>query len=137
MNFLLDTHILMWALLGDEKLPRPAKHLIEDTRNTIFFSVVSLWEVALKKSLSKNGNTLPNTEELYSFCKQAGYTELPIASKHTMYLEYIDGNATPIHKDPFDRMLICQGETEGMLLVTSDKKIAQYPQESIFFTPHN
>lgn len=137
MNFLLDTHILMWALLGDAKIPGTAKRLIEDTRNTIFFSAVSLWEVALKKYLSRNGDILPSPEALYNFCKQAGYTELPVTAIHTMYLERIDAGTPPIHKDPFDRMLICQAETEDMLLVTSDKQIARYPQESIFFTPHN
>ncbi len=132
MKLLLDTHILLWALADDAKLPDVARRAILDTSNQLFFSTVSVWEVALKHG--KQPDTLPVTgDEFATYCRQAGYQELPLRERHVAALEMLGypSGGTP-HRDPFDHILIAQTKAEGMRFVTHDSSIALYDDPCIW-----
>ena len=121
MKFLLDTHILLWAAYEPDKLPLQARTIIATSDNDLFFSPASLWEIAIKKGLGRKDFRV----ELPQFRRALidnGYMELPISSAHAIRTESLP----QIHKDPFDRMLIAQSESEGLILLTADSTIARY-----------
>ncbi|SOE01700.1 type II toxin-antitoxin system VapC family toxin [Caenispirillum bisanense] len=120
---LLDTHILLWAAGQPERLGRRALDLIKDTRNTPAFSVVSLWEVAIKLGLGRADFRAPDPRVLRRAWLDRGYREIPILSEHAIAVLRLPH----LHGDPFDRMLIAQAEVEGATLVTADAAIARYP----------
>jgi PIN domain nuclease of toxin-antitoxin system len=121
LKLLLDTHILLWLALKRRMLPPLAVELIEDSSNLLFFSVVSLWEIAIKRGLGRESMVDPRT--LRRNLLANGYLEVVIEGEHALHV----GILPQIHRDPFDRMLISQAITENMTLVTSDAKITQYP----------
>lgn len=125
MKFLLDTHILLWALMDHEKLSSTLKEKICDETNIIFVSAVSTWEIMIKKSLGKL--KIPNNFE--SALVEARFELLPIRVSHTMEIE----NLPEIHSDPFDRLLIAQCKIEGLTLITQDKTIMKYDNISILW----
>lgn len=122
MKLLLDTHILLWAAAQPEKLSESAQALLADTQNALLFSPASLWEIAIKSGLGRAGFQV-NARVLLRGLLDNGYEELPITSKHTIEVEALP----PIHKDPFDRILIAQATAEGIRLITADALVAQYP----------
>lgn len=121
MQFLLDTHILLWAAADDPKLTKTARALIEDQQNTLFFSAASIWEVAIKATTKSDFAIDPTV--LRRALVDSGYAELGITGQHAAMVR----NLPSIHNDPFDRILIAQAMVEGIELVTGDRKIAQYP----------
>lgn len=121
MKLLLDTHLLLWAAGTPERLSAEARLLIESTDNELFFSAASLWEIAIKRGLGR-ADFQVDTRLLRRGLFDNGYSELPIGSEHAVEIE----NLPPIHRDPFDRMLVAQAMVEGVLLLTSDALIAQY-----------
>lgn len=132
MKLLLDTHILLWALADDAKLPGVARRAILDVSNQLFFSAVSVWEIALKHG--KQPDTLPVTgSEFVKYCQQAGYFEVPLRERHVVALEMLGypSGGTP-HRDPFDHILIAQAKAEGMRFVTHDSSIALYDEPCIW-----
>lgn len=122
MKLLLDTHILLWAAGLPGKLPRTARKLIEDTENLLLFSPANLWEIAIKRSLGRDDFQV-DPRLLHRGLIDNGYEELPIASRHALAA----GDLPPLHKDPFDRMLVAQALEEGIVLLTADPLVAQYP----------
>ncbi len=122
MKLLLDTHLLLWAAGEPTRLPRDARVLIETTDNELLFSAASLWEVAIKRSLGRNDFQV-DVRLLRRGLLDNGYSELPIASDHVVALESLP----PLHKDPFDRILVAQATVEGITLLTIDPLVAQYP----------
>lgn len=122
MKLLLDTHLLLWAASDPAKLSTEGRELIEDTENELFFSVASLWEVAIKSGLGRDGFFV-DVRLLRRGLLDNGYSELPIASEHAVAISGLPA----IHKDPFDRMLIAQATVEGITLLTADVILAQYP----------
>lgn len=122
MKLLLDTHLLLWAAEGAMKLPAGAKDMMGDKENTLYFSPASLWEVAIKSGLGREDFDV-DTRLLRRGLLDNGYHELPINSEHAVTVSSLP----PLHKDPFDRMLIAQSQAEGIALVTADATIAQYP----------
>ena len=122
MKLLLDTHLLIWAAEGIERVPPDARVLMADKKNELLFSVVSIWEVAIKRGLNRPDFQL-DPRKLRRGLIDNGYIELPILGEHAVA---IDG-LPPIHKDPFDRMLIAQSVAEGISLVTNDETVAMYP----------
>jgi PIN domain nuclease of toxin-antitoxin system len=122
VKLLLDTHLLLWAAAEPDRLPRMARDLMEDVDNALHFSAVSLWEVAIKSGLGRNDFTA-QPAVLRRGLLDNGYTELPIASEHAVATAALP----PIHRDPFDRMLIAQAQVEGITLLTSDAVVASYP----------
>ena len=125
MKILLDTHILLWAAAGE--LTPEASRYVEDKMNTLLFSPASIWEIVIKRGLSR-ADFLVDPASLYSRLLTAGYQELPITGRHTMLVETLP----PLHKDPFDRILLAQAASEGIPFLTADKLLAQYPGSVIF-----
>lgn len=122
MKLLLDTHLLLWAAGGSDRMPAEAVELVNDLANELFFSPVSLWEVVTKNGLGR-ADFKVDPHQLRRGLMDNGYRELSITSAHTVAIKGLP----PIHKDPFDRILVAQATTEGMVLVTSDSIVAQYP----------
>jgi PIN domain nuclease of toxin-antitoxin system len=122
MKLLLDTHLLLWAAGQPESLPDAARSLMEDPENTLLFSAASLWEVAIKHGLGRSDFRV-DPRLLRRGLTDNGYGELAITSEHAVA---VDGLPT-IHKDPFDRILVAQATIEGIVLLTADPVVAQYP----------
>lgn len=122
MKLLLDTHLLLWAAGQPGQLPIAARQLIEDPQNELMFSPASLWEVAIKRGLGRSDFCV-DPHLLRRGLLDNGYGELPITSEHAVA---IDG-LPPLHKDPFDRILVAQALVEGIALLTADPLVAQYP----------
>ena len=121
MNLLLDTHILLWAGARDEMMTPRADRLIKDPGNGLWFSVASLWEVAIKRALDRpDFRTDPGV--LRAGLAANGYAELPVEGRHVLSLMTLPA----LHRDPFDRILIAQAMAEGMALVTVDSHVAAY-----------
>jgi PIN domain nuclease of toxin-antitoxin system len=121
VKLLLDTHLLLWAAGQPERLSRSARALIEEPLNELLFSAASLWEITIKRSLGR-ADFRVNPRILRRGLLDNGYVELPILSGHAVAVE----DLPPIHKDPFDRILIAQSIVEGIVFVTADPLIAQY-----------
>ena len=122
MKLLLDTHLLLWAAGQPDRLPATARSLIDDPANEPLFSAASLWEVAIKRGLGR-ADFQVDARLLRRGLLDNGYGELPIVSDHVVATESLP----PIHKDPFDRVLVAQATVEGITLLTSDSLVAQYP----------
>ena len=131
MNLLLDTRILLWALTEDPRLPEKAKELILDENNAIYYSTVSVWEIAIKHANHPDNVTLTG-KELAQYCDEAGYLSLEMRNKHVFSLEGITRQeGAPPHHDPFDRMLIAQAKEENMSFVTHDALLPYYNEKCI------
>lgn len=122
MKLLLDTHLLLFAAAEPARLSTSARALIESPENELLFSAASLWEIAIKHGLGRADFTV-DARLLRRGLLDNGYSELPIGSEHAVAI----GSLPPLHKDPFDRMLVAQATVEGVLLLTSDAVVAQYP----------
>jgi PIN domain nuclease of toxin-antitoxin system len=122
VKVLLDTQLLLWAAGQPERLPVAARSMIDDDRNQPMFSAASLWEVAIKSSLGRD-DLRADARLLRRGLLDNGYDELAIGGDHAVAVT----NLPPIHKDPFDRMLVAQAAIEGILLLTADPVVAQYP----------
>ena len=122
MKLLLDTHLLLWAAGEPKRLPKDIRTLLEDRDNELLFSAASLWEVAIKSGLGRKDFRV-EARLLRRGLLDNGYSELPIVSDHVVAIESLP----PIHKDPFDRVLVAQATVEGFTLLTNDPVVAQYP----------
>jgi len=122
MKLLLDTHLLLWAAGSPEQLPAAARLLLEDPHNELLFSAASLWEIVIKHGLGRSDFQV-DARVLRRGLLDNGYQELAITSEHTVFLASLPA----IHKDPFDRILVAQATVEGILLLTADPVLAQYP----------
>ncbi len=117
MEYLLDTQIFIWAMQGDKRLSKSLKDIISDSKNKIFISVVSVWEIVIKK---RKGLKVP--KDISGAIEKANLTLLPIEVKHVLEVEKL----ADFHKDPFDRILMAQALVEDLTLITSDQKIWKY-----------
>lgn len=133
MNILLDTHILIWALTDSPKLPQKAAEIILDPKNDIYISVLSLWEIEIKRLLKPD--LLPITaKSVADFSEQAGFKTLPLKKDCIFQLQNLVRSETePPHKDPFDRTLICQAIAEDMFFLTHDSLVKGYLTDHIQF----
>ena len=128
MKLLLDTQLLLWtALLDDEEIEASsmsteAARLIDDDANDLFFSVVSIWEVAIKSGLGRSTFNV-DPQSLRISLLDAGLVELGINGDHAAGVRRLPN----LHKDPFDRMLVSQAWQEGLILLTTDAKLKLYP----------
>jgi len=122
MKLLLDTRLLLWAAGQPGSLPAVARALLDDPRNEPVFSAASLWEVAIKSGLGRS-DFEADARLLRRGLLDNGYRELTITSEHSVAIDALP----PIHRDPFDRMLIAQSLVEGITLLTTDPVVAQYP----------
>ncbi len=131
MRILLDTHILLWALTNDPRLCEHARELILDEKNEIYYSILSLWETELKRLARPDAITV-TAKELSEYCAKAGYMKLPLQEQHIFALENLRRKPdAPVHKNSFDRLLICQACAEGMILITHDALISDYEEQCI------
>lgn len=122
MHLLLDTHVLLWAAGKPERLPDAAAALIRDPGNPLLFSAASLWEITIKRGLGRP-DLCVEPEVLRRGLLENGYDELAVSGRHPLAV----GHLPRIHQDPFDRMLVAQAEHEGLLLLTADETVAEYP----------
>lgn len=122
MILLLDTHLLLWAAAQPERLTVTARSMIEEPSNELWFSAASLWEITIKHGLGR-ADFRVDAQVFRRALLGNGYTELAITSQHAIATAHLP----PIHKDPFDRLLVAQATTEGALLLTADAVVAQYP----------
>ena len=122
MQVLLDTHLLIWAMGSPERLDPALVAMIEDPRNTPVFSVASLWEVVIKQALGKPGFQV-QPELLRRALLEGGWRELSVQSHHVLAVAQLPH----LHRDPFDRLLVAQAQTEGLLLTTADEQLSRYP----------
>jgi PIN domain nuclease of toxin-antitoxin system len=122
VKLLLDTHLLLWAAGEPQKLSEAARRLLESGDNTLFFSAASLWEIAIKQSLGR-----PDFHADASLLRRGlldnGYEELVVTGAHAVAVVTLP----PLHKDPFDRILLAQAQVEGITLLTADDRVARYP----------
>ena len=122
MKVLLDTHVLLWAAGEPERLPEQARQLLEAPENELVFSVASLWEVAIKSALGR-ADFRVDAAVLRRGLIENGYLELPVAGEHAVAVAALP----PLHRDPFDRLLVAQAQIEGIVLLTVDSLVAAYP----------
>ena len=122
MRLLVDTHLLLWAAAKSRRLPKEARRLLEDPANEVLFSAASLWEIVIKAALRKPDFKV-DVALLRPALAEMGFLELVISGAHTERL----AGLPRVHKDPFDRMLVCQAITHGLAIVTPDPLIVQYP----------
>ena len=122
MSLLLDTHVLLWAAGVPERLPAAARAMIEDPETELIFSTASIWEVVIKNGLGRADFSV-DPHLLRRGLLENGYTELAVAGVHVLAVDLLP----PIHKDPFDRILIAQARIEGITLLTVDETVGRYP----------
>jgi len=119
MQYLLDTHIILWWLTTPEKIKSKAKKIIKDKTNTIFVSSASFWEMAIKKGLGRL--TLPHN--LLEAIAIENFKILPITPEEGLGV----ADLPLLHADPFDRLLIMQAKLHDLVIITRDNKMAEYP----------
>ena len=118
MRLLLDTHVLLWWLADDPKLPGPAADAIASGDTPVFVSAATAWEIAIKKAAGR----LDAPDDLIGALDDNDFDALPITTVHALTA----GTLPPHHADPFDRMLIAQARTDGLTIVTVDPRFAAY-----------
>ena len=122
MRLLLDTHLLLWVISQSRRLSPRARDLIGDPENELLFSVASLWEIAIKHG-QRRVDFQVDPRLLRRTLLNDDYTELAVTGEHAVAV----ANLPPLHKDPFDRMIVAQSIVEGITLLTADPLMAQYP----------
>ncbi len=115
---LVDSHALLWWQSDDSRLGAGARQAIESAGGGLYFSAVSVWELAIKKGLGK----LDLPEPFLDVLVEEGFRELPVSATHGL----LAGALPPHHSDPFDRMIVAQAQSEGLTVVTRDTRIAAY-----------
>ncbi|MGE5506114.1 MAG: type II toxin-antitoxin system VapC family toxin [Actinomycetota bacterium] len=115
---LVDTHILLWARIAPDKLTEPERRILT-TAPRLYLSAVSLWEIAILAALDR----VERDPRLFDV--PDGFTLLPVMTEHCRALMELP----PIHRDPFDRMLIAQARTDKLALLTRDAAIAEYVRQ--------
>jgi PIN domain nuclease of toxin-antitoxin system len=129
VRILLDTHIALWAVADDARLPAKARQLIGDADNVVIVSAVSIWEIAIKHALprgTRNDIPISGTEALKYFAA-AGFQILAVAAEHAAAVDFLPDP----HADPFDRLIVAQAITEPLRLLTHDKRVAEYSDSII------
>jgi PIN domain nuclease of toxin-antitoxin system len=121
MRLLVDTHLLLWAAARTGRLPREARRLLEDPANEVYFSAASLWEIVIKAALRRSDFKV-DVSALRPALAEMGFAELQVTGAHTEALARLP----PVHRDPFDRMLVAQGLAESLVLLTNDEALAAY-----------
>lgn len=121
MNLLLDTHVALWAITDNPKLPQKARELIQSPSTTVWVSVASVWEIAIKHALGR-GDMPVSSQDAARYFRESGYRFLAIEAEHAVAV----GELAAHHQDPFDRILVAQALVEPMRLMTHDPTVALY-----------
>lgn len=127
MTVLIDTHVWLWAMLNPRRLNREVKELLEDFDTTIWFSVASSWEIAIKYGKGKLPLPEPPARFIPPRLVRDRITLLPIEHAHALHV----ADLPPHHRDPFDRLLVAQAAIERVPIVTADPRFKAYPAEVI------
>lgn len=122
MRVLLDTHVFLWFFEGNDRLASSHRSLIVDPAITKVFSIVSAWEVSIKRRIGKLTLPLSYEDFFYKLSSDYGFEQLPITLEHLAVLDVLP----LLHNDPFDRLLIAQAISEGIPFLTSDDTLYQY-----------
>ena len=125
MRILLDTHIFLWAITSDSRLSTAQRDLFLDGASDLFLSAASVWEILIKTGLGRLLMPTPSTDYIVKQMEKNRIALLPIRVAHLAALE----NLPPLHRDPFDRILVAQARAEKMPLLSADAAIRQYPVE--------
>jgi PIN domain nuclease of toxin-antitoxin system len=123
MRLLLDTHVLLWALISPKQLAKKVRSEIENPANDVLFSAASIWEIGIKWALKKIDFTI-TPDEILTVAIESGFQELPVRSTAAAYVAKLP----PHHRDPFDRLLIAQAVTEPVILYTADLQLEVYSE---------
>ena len=121
MRVLLDTHLLLWAAGSPQRLPKTALSILKARDTTLLFSAASVWEVVIKSGLGRSDFQV-DAQRLRQGLLLHGYEELPITGEHALAVRALPS----LHKDPFDRILLAQAQSEGLTLLTVDRELAAY-----------
>lgn len=121
MNLLLDTHVALWAITDSPKLPQKAREIIQWPKTTVWVSVASVWEIAIKYALGR-GDMPVSSQDAVRYFRESGYRFLAIEAEHAVAVEELAAH----HQDPFDRILVAQSLVEPMRLMTHDPLVALY-----------
>ena len=121
MNLLLDTHIALWAITDNPKLPKKARDMIESSKSTVWISAATVWEIAIKHSLGR-GDMPVSSQDALRYFRESGYRFLPVEPEHAAAVEELATH----HADPFDRILVAQALVEPLRLMTHDPMVARY-----------
>ena len=127
MDLLIDTHAFLWYITGDEQLPHKIVQTINDSSNRCYVSIASIWEIAIKLSLDKlviEGGF----ETIEDFLDNNDFEILPIDLDDTKELLKLDFH----HRDPFDRMIIAQAKTSGLVIISKDGFFKEYSIETLW-----
>lgn len=121
MRLLLDTYVLLWAVGMSARLSAATRQMLETPDNEVYYSAANLWEIAIKSSLRRTDFQV-DPEQLLTVLPTMDFTELPITARHAAAVARLP----PLHRDPFDRLLIAQSQVEPMILLTNDELLIQY-----------
>lgn len=128
MKVLVDTHTFLWDLLGDHRSSRLARQILKSDEHELIFSLVSLWEIAIKMKTGKLNTVGSSVAYIRDEMNAYGMELLPIRYDHILQLEALPDH----HSDPFDRLLVAQAITESLPILTGDEKIRQYAVKVIW-----
>lgn len=122
MKLLLDTHVWLWMLGEPERLSAAGRRLVASTEHELFFSAVSAWEIAVKYGLGKLTLPGPPVEIVPDRMRRTGVTPLAVLHRHALHV----ADLPPVHRDPFDRLLVAQAQLEELTILTADRVFGRY-----------
>ena len=128
MKLLLDTHAFLWFVSGDDRLPLATRDLIRSAEHEVWLSAVSIWEVVVKQRIGR----LPLPAPAWSYVtRQRARHGIDALALDEAAIEHLD-KLPDVHRDPFDRMLICQAIQNDLQIVTDDQAICRYPIKTLW-----
>ncbi|HEY1272780.1 MAG TPA: type II toxin-antitoxin system VapC family toxin [Terriglobales bacterium] len=128
MNYLLDTNVFLWAESHAARLNSQAREILSDGHQAVYLSPASSWEISIKVELGKLRLPEPPRRFVLRRMARGRWRSLPITHEHAL-----QAGALPLHhRDPFDRMLIAQARSEGMVVMTADRQLEKYPVEILW-----
>ncbi|MDE7247507.1 MAG: type II toxin-antitoxin system VapC family toxin [Lachnospiraceae bacterium] len=131
MRILLDTHIALWAIADTARLSDEVIKILEMECNKVFYSVASIWEVAIKHNIKPESMPI-SEEEFVVLCEKTGFIRLPIEADHIFSLKtLVRSENAPKHNDPFDRILLAQAKFEDLNLLTHDSQFLYYKEKCV------
>ena len=134
MRFLVDTHVVLWAAVGDARLRGPLRRAYEDAQHTLVVSVASLWEISLEYGLGKLPLPVAPGDFFAREVATRGYDVLDVRRPHAERVALLPYPSAG-HRDPFDRMLVCQALVEGLPFLSADEWLGQYEQYGLVLGP--
>jgi len=128
VRILLDTCTFLWIATDDPKLSKPARTAFRDSTNEVYLSAVSAWEISVKHGLGRLPLPAPPQRYVPDLRQRHGIEALPLGEEAALQLVRLPA----LHRDPFDRMLVCHAIAEGLLILTPDESISQYPIRTLW-----